>query len=171
MEKLSILREETLKAVSEQFKELQEYCESSKAIAEFVDYICASRINEQEEGERTFDVCVGNEIAQFMYEISPLGTSNMGSEFCWVEEVIYFIGNYFIDDSYFQFTQDKRGLFAFRSDNDGGYQDPSILIEAAKAHVKYYREATYQVLDQRRIDPDIMVDGTEVKKLLEVYEL
>lgn len=51
----------------------------------------------------------------------------------------HFMGNYFLDDSYFLVYQDHEGFWNAKDwQDEGATQDPQALIDAAIANVKFY---------------------------------
>lgn len=52
-----------------------------------------------------------------------------------------FVGNYFLDDSYFILEKDRHGFWRGRSyDDEGSTQNPLALIRAAEENVKWYQD-------------------------------
>jgi hypothetical protein len=161
-----------------QIQELAQVCDDSPDIKEFVRYIIAYSDEMAYSTDGSVDSDIGRELIQFIWQITKIDLSSMANSYhfnpSWAAELNSFIGNYFLDDSAFDFTQKNRGVFEFVYAGDGirWLQDPKILIEAAKANRAFYdhmdeRKMGREQMQKNFRDPNVKVDDSKVFELLE----
>ena len=130
-----------------QLDELKAYCDRDPAVADFVKYmIVYSDEMAYASNDASEDARIGREIIQMIWQISGMDFSNMANSYHfspgWVSKLNNFIGNYFYDDSGFDFEQSEVwGTFKFKpagcSANERWLQNPRVIVEAAKANRAY----------------------------------
>lgn len=134
--------EELVKQQQETFdSELQKlnyYCDNYPNIQLFVEYLIKGVGNKYE----TWGDYIPGQLEAFLYKLGySIGVRNPKNfNLSWVSELNSFIGNYFFDDSYFTVKQGIHNVWEIKpaNEDDEHYQDPLILINAAKDNAKYY---------------------------------
>lgn len=130
------------RAFEREIRELKSRCEADKDVAEFVRLIMATAGSRPRERNNTNDdYFVGEELIMFMWKISGMSielSNEYHFSFGWAASLNSFIGNWFCDDAYFLVEKDAFGLWTARDDPEqNGFQDPRLLIEAAKDMAAY----------------------------------
>ena len=160
--------------MQDQIDELAEYCNKDINVKELVSYIIAYS-DEMAYGSRGSEAAtLGQDIIQIIWQISGIDLSNVANNYhfspSWAAYLNNFIGNYFNDDSAFDFEQDNfGGIFEFKSANDNGrwLQDPRIIVAAAKANRAYYDAMDDKDgVDRLARRMKTKVDGSKVLELL-----
>lgn len=161
-----------------QIQDLEKKCNDYPDIKEFVRYIIAYSDEMAYGSEGSLDSDIGDELIQFIWQITKVDLSNIANSYhfspSWAAELNSFIGNYFLDDAAFDFTQNRRGVFEFSYAGDEGrwLQNPRVLIESAKANRAYYdlkdpRKVEKEQARENMFNPDVKVDASKVFSLLE----
>lgn len=139
------MRTITHSMIDSQLEELRETCSQHENIAEFVRLLTYPMFNTDERSEQSVDYRVGQALGSFMYDLVNYDfisatTNSFHFQSDWVYQLNSFIGNYFLDDSYF--TVKKKSSFgvwrAEYADGEFATQNPQVLIEAAKDIAAFY---------------------------------
>lgn len=141
-----------------QLDELQASCDADPKIAELVKYLVAySDEMAYSSNDCSYEAQIGRDVCQILWQISGMDFTNIANNYHfspgWVSKLNNFIGNYFYDDSAFDFEQSAyNGTFEFKAsgDDDRFLQDPMIIVEAAKANREYYKRADQDVFSRLR---------------------
>lgn len=167
--------------IDSQLEELRETCAQYEDIAEFVRLITYPMFNTDERSEQSVDYRVGQALGSFIYDLVNYDfisatTNSFHFQSDWVYQLNSFIGNYFLDDSYF-IVKKKSPFGVWRaeySDGEFATQDPLVLIEAAKDVANFYnienqlRDGTITTAEYRQKLIDGMTTSGRVEELLNV---
>ena len=139
------LRRATVAVLDRNFEKLANYCARYPAIDEWVKAITYPLSGEEEKDE----LAVSSALSTFLYDIGgyDIGFSRYRSiSPDWVVQLNNFIGNYFLDDSYFKLTRGTWNIWqASTCPEQNSSQDPRVLLIAARENAKHY-----QLLDAMR---------------------
>lgn len=161
------------KYLDDQIEDLKSTCEKDPGVKEMVRYILAFSDEMAYATQGSVESRIGRDIIQIIWEISKIDLSNMGNSYhfspSWASRLNSFISNYIYDDSAFDVVQnDFNGVFQFKPAGDEGwYQDPMIIVEAAIANRDYYDKVDsgeYDVFGRK--GKRAKVDGTKVLALI-----
>ena len=128
----------TIKRLDENLVRLQGYCEKYPHLVEFVELITSLLTNDS-LAEHTQKRMIAEQLSRFVWQLTGYNICSDHYGCDWANELNSFIGNYFLDDSYFKLEPtDSWGhwqvsnCFEQRSS-----QDPTALILAAKENVEH----------------------------------
>lgn len=147
--------------LQKQLDELKVYCDKDPAVADFVKYMIVYSDEMAYATPGSEDARIGREIIQMIWQISGMDFSGMANSIHfspgWVSKLNNFIGNYFYDDSGFDFKQSEwGGTFEFRpagcGDSDRWLQNPTVIVEAARANRAYYKLADDNPRTRAKVD-------------------
>ena len=154
-----------------QIDELRTTCDKDPRVAEMVRYIIAYS-DQMAYSNGDEDAEIGRQIIQHIWEINGGDLSNIGNKYhfnpSWAYELNSFIGNFVYDDSGFDFeVTDFNGTIEFKyaGDDDRWLQNPSVIVEAAKANHAYYKLMDSMTLEDRRGRAH---DKADISKVLEL---
>lgn len=157
-------------AFERQLDKLQDYCEEYPNIAEFISPILTYG-SEQAYCGGSPEANLGRQIIQHMWEINGMDLSSIGNrshfDLSWVSTLNSFIGNYFLDDSYFSLSKiGIGGSYKFKAETeDMALQDPLIILEVAKVNM-----AIYAALDKDMFSTP-QINKTILNNLLTKYKI
>ncbi|RYF04034.1 MAG: hypothetical protein EOO40_11595 [Deltaproteobacteria bacterium] len=116
-------------------KQLTEYCEADPRVREFVETVLD--FTRTPPGEAS---SVGFFLRTLLWEIAKVDISdNPFHGVATLYELRSFIGNYFMDDSYFVLYEEGKLMRAKSSqDDEHDTQDPRALLAAAQHNREYY---------------------------------
>lgn len=145
MDKIEFNRLEkiTFDKISEQFLELEGYCENYPEINEFVSIVTYPMLNPLNADKLNFEI--SDNLCTLIWQITNYDLrSAIYNEYHfrgdWVYFLNSFIGNYFLDDSYFTL---ETGIWdtwtaLVATDQEVISQNPYVLIEAAKDNANFF---------------------------------
>lgn len=116
-------------------EKLNYYCEKYPDIKTFIELVLADR-----RSYKKLEDYVATQLIMFMYDLGYTIDnyhSEINFDLQWSSTLISFIGNYFLDDAYFNLKQEN-GRWRVYADFDTGIQDPMALVNAARENAKYY---------------------------------
>jgi hypothetical protein len=164
--RLEKLKERAHFALDSAYEDLQERASISEAFAVFLRYFAAYIAVDETIDFQDADPNIGRELFMFITEICKDNgmADDIDHPTKWVFCLNQFAGNYFFDDNCFRFSQDNYGVFAFFDGRDQGFQNPRILVEAAKANVAWKKERKSRgwITEAAKA---IKVDGSKVLEL------
>ena len=154
-----------------QIDELKTMCDKDPAVAEMVRYILAYSDQMAYCGGDD-DARIGRQIIQHIWEINGTDLSSLGNSIhfdpSWAHTLNSFIGNFVYDDAAFDFEiNDSNGTIKFKYAGDDGrwFQNPMIIVEAAKANCAYY-----SMMDKTDIYTRRLVPKADTSKVLELIK-
>jgi len=133
-----------ISCIDQSIKRLQDYCEQYPDVKEFVELI----LDEHNP--------IGRQLCTFVWQISGQSISfNDYHSTDTLYQLRSFIGNFFMDDSYFNvrvvpYYPNLTEYGAYASGDSAGTQDPKVLINAARHNIALYNKVD-------RFDEDLNV--------------
>ena len=140
------MQEITNKYLSDEMIGLQATCNEYPDIATFVQKITYPMFHPDKTYDREdMDMNVARCLSDFLYQLYGLSiyngiTNKYHFNISWASDLNSFIGNYFLDDSYFLMSADDcYGCWQAKgSDEVGSSQNPLVLIAAAEDNANFY---------------------------------
>lgn len=134
-DKLQAVAEINIGVIRRAQEDIAKNCEQYPDIKRFVDLVLDFRAEVQ-------SCSVPSSLRTLVWEISGMSISdNPYHASSTLTSLASFIGNYFLDDAYFQVRQDQYGCWVgLVGDDDNSSQDPLELITAAEKNAQHYKE-------------------------------
>lgn len=154
------MQEITSAKITQQITELQTYCAEYEDIGTFVYYMTLPMI--YPNIKNTQESKISSALHTLVWQISNVSFNSFHCS--WIEEILSFIGNYFLDDSYFKVERSKPyGMWVGSYGDDDSYtQDPMVLVEAAKDNAHFMKIFDSELFDDLLFE--YMATSGEVEK-------
>jgi hypothetical protein len=156
--------------LQQQLDELKNTCDADPAVAEMVRYIIAYSDEMAYSSSGSEDAQIGRQIIQHIWQICGMVFSNIANQFHfnpgWASDLNSFIGNFVYDDAAFDFDidEDFYDTIKFKPARDDGrwLQNPTVIVEAAKANRAFY--------EKKNADPRGYREKADISRVLELVK-